>query len=117
MANIRLSFRGEEYVIPDKDAFAAGEAVEEIVTLAEIAQWGKKPKFRKLARCFGELLRFAGCKVSDAEVFTEIMGQVKRYDGNEDVVAVQALNALVEILMDGAPEGDEGESSGKNPAS
>ena len=63
MNSIRLSFRGQEFSIPANRAFEAGAAVEEIVTLSEIAQWGAAPKFFKLARAFGALLRLAGCKM------------------------------------------------------
>ena len=117
MANIKLMFRGDTYTIPEDRAFEAGEAVEEIVTLAELAGWGRKPKFHKLSRCFGELLRFAGCKVSDREVHAEMMAQMKRDPTSQDSVALSAINALVAILMDGAPEADGDEPAGKKNAS
>lgn len=108
---IAVEFKGVVYEIPDSRAFEAGEAVEDIVTLPEIAAWGENPKFFKLSRCFGALLRFAGCKVSDKEVHSEMMAQVKRAgDGGEELLAAQAVSALVAVLMDGAPE-DDGEDA------
>ena len=105
---ITLKFKGEVYTIPDDRAFEAGEAVEEIVTLPELAAWGERPRFFKLARCFGALLRFAGCKVSDRDVHDEMMGEVKSGDdGVDELLAAQAVGSLVAVLMNGAPEDEE----------
>ncbi len=108
MAAIVLSFRGETYRIPEERAFEIGERIEDIVTLAEILSWGNAPRFFKIARCFAEMLRFAGLKVTDREVHTEIMDQLKATGADGEVLAVRALEALVAVLMDGAPvaEGD-----------
>ena len=111
MKNISLTFRGQTYAIPETRAFELGAAVEEVVTLAEIATWGRHPRYFKIARAFGVMLRFAGCKVSDAEVKAEIDASiavaVERGDGSEDAVgeifAVQAVQQLQEVLFDGAP--------------
>lgn len=106
---ITLEFKGEFYKISDDQAFEAGEIVEDIVTLSDIAAWGQSPKFFKLAKCFGALLRFAGCKVSNQDVHSEMMAQVKGAgDGAEELLAAQAVGSLVAILMDGAP-GDDGD--------
>lgn len=122
MPNIRLSFRGTDYVIPEGKVFEVGEAIEEIATIGEIASWGKSPKFHKLARCFGEMLRYAGCKISDREVFSDIMAQIKAAgdeiedpDKAKELVAVQAVHSLIAVLMDGAPESD-GEGDGGKPS-
>ena len=117
MANIRLSFRGEEYVIPDTQAFEAAGLVEEIATLAEVSKWFKNPKYNKLSRCYGELLRLAGCKVSDREVHKEIMDQIKQGGGDRGLAALEALGALVAVLMDGAPVDGDGTPPGKPNAS
>jgi len=119
MNSISLSFKGKTYSISDDQAFQAGEVVEDIVTLPELARWGDAPKFFKLSRCFGAMLRFAGCKVSDRDVHAEMMAQVK--SGGEDqqeLLAAQAVGALIAVLMNGAPEDDgEGEVPEKPKAS
>jgi len=124
MNSIRLSFRGQEFSIPANRAFEAGAAVEEIVTLSEIAQWGAAPKFFKLARAFGALLRLAGCKVSDAEVKAEIDASIMRAvdaGGDEadasEMFAVSAMAQLQAVLFSGAPESAEGKPPGKTSAS
>lgn len=115
MANIKLTWKGKDYTIPEKKAFEVGDEIEDVLTLYELAAMGKRPKFHKLARCFGIMLRFAGCKVSDREVHSEMMTQIKSGAG-EDMVAANAVNALMAVLLDGAPEGD-GDSPEKTDAS
>jgi ABC-type dipeptide/oligopeptide/nickel transport system permease subunit len=78
MTAIKLTWKGKEYRIPADKAFAVGEQVEDVVSLAEIGSWGVKPRFFKIARAFAVMLRFAGCKVSDGEVHEEITGSLLR---------------------------------------
>ena len=112
MRNIVLSFKGEEFTILENQAFEVGEAVEDVVTLPELASWGSRPKFFKLARCFGVMLRFAGCKVSDQDVHREMMANVaSAEEGGEEILAAQAVGALVAVLMNGAPDGDDAEDA------
>lgn len=124
MANITLSFKGETFTIPETRAFEAGAAVEEVVTLAEMAQWGTAPKFFKLARAFGALLRFAGARVSDTEVKAEIDASIMRAvdaglqpgEANE-MFAVSAMSQLQAVLFTGAPEEGGTSAPGKTSAS
>jgi len=104
MRAVNMRWRGKDYTIPATQAFQIGEQIEDIVTLAEIAQWGQRPKMHKLARCYATMLRFAGCKVADSVVFDEIMAAKEDVDGN--LAAAQAISALAELLTGGSPEGD-----------
>lgn len=108
MKAIKLEWHGKSYTIAANEAFAVGEAVEDIITIGEIGELASRPKFRKISRVYGVMLRHAGARVTDEEVFSDMMGQVKGagQDGKELLVA-SAMAALVEILMDGAPEGDD----------
>lgn len=113
MQRITLSWKGKDFVIRESEAFEAGEAVEEIVTLAELASYAERPKFRKLARCYGALLRFAGASVTDAEIHSAMMDEIKAMeDTGQDVrlLAADAVSTLMHVLMDGAPAdaADEG---------
>jgi len=117
MANITLTWKGKAYTIPEKKAFEVGDEIEDVLTLYELAAMGERPKFHKLAKCFGIMLRFAGCKVSDRDVHSEMMRQIKDGAG-EDMVAANAINALMAVLLDGAPEvSGEGDQPGKVDAS
>lgn len=123
MPNINLSFKGETYTIRDDQAFEAAEAVEDVMTIPEIVAMQAAPKFTKIARCFGAMLRFAGVKVSDREVHQEMMREISAMEGDADVseakelLAAQAIAALLSVLMDGAPEGDAEPTEGKPKAS
>lgn len=111
MADIKLTFRGEDYIIPESRAFEVGERVEEVAVLPEIIGWAKRPKFHKMARCFAEMLRAAGARVTDKEVHTEMMGQ---FTAGNPASYFGALNALVSVLMDGAPQG-KGDPDAEKP--
>jgi hypothetical protein len=127
MAAIRMNWRGAAYVIPAHQAFEVGAAVEEIVTLGEIGTWREKVPFFKVARAYATMLRFAGAKVTDGEVHTEIMANLHaagkaRVAGDPDpaeIAGMMAMNALVACLMGGAPQPDdpEAEVPGKTTAS
>jgi hypothetical protein len=84
--------------------------------------------FYKVARSYGAMLRFAGAKVTDAEVHAEIMGNLEaagraRVAGDpepSEVAGMIAMQALVACLMGGAPRGDddaEADAPGKTTAS
>lgn len=124
MRNITLSFNGETFVIPETRAFEAGAAVEEVVTLAEMAQWGASPKFFKLARAYGALLRFAGARVSDTEVKAEIDASIMRAvetgvnaDDATGMFAVSAMSQLQAVLFTDAPDTGGDAPPGKTSAS
>lgn len=116
MADIKITWRGQAYSIPDSKAFQIGERVEEIATLGEILGWLQQPRFFRMARCLGEMLRFANCKVSDTEIHAQLVSTAGK-DGQGESFAA-AVFALVDLLMGDAPKdgGGKGDSSGK-PAS
>lgn len=116
MADIVLKWKGQEYRIPDARAFEAGAALEEVVTLSELQSFGVRPKFFTLARAMGVLLRFAGVKVSDREVKSEIDASISGAVSQgldetdvKEVFAVSAIQQLVAVLFDGAPKDGDGE--------
>lgn len=124
MKSITLSFKGQTYTIPESRAFEAGAVVEEVVTLAEMSQWGNAPKFFKLARAFGALLRFAGARVSDTEVKAEIDASILRAveSGVEqgtanELFAVQAIAQLQAVLFTDSPAEGGDAAPGKTSAS
>ena len=108
MKKIQIEWQGESFTIGEREAFELGERLEDIVTLAELAEMAQKPKFRKLARCYAEMLNFAGARVTPEKVYTKMMDEIKGLDGNKKTMVVaEAIGTLIEILMDGAPEVSE----------
>lgn len=117
MAEVKITWAGTEYSIPAERAFQIGERIEEIATLGEILGWLQQPRFFKMARCLGEMLRFAGCKVSDQEVHAKLVASMGR--DTEGVSFAGAVFALVDLLMGDAPKGggEKGDPQGKPDAS
>ena len=115
MQNIELEWKGQTYTVPASKAFELGERIEDIVSRGEIPNWVSSPKFHKMARCHGEMLRFAGANVTNQEVFSEMMSQIKG-GTQEALVAAQAMEALILVLMDGAPDGGGGDEGKKTNA-
>jgi hypothetical protein len=107
--SVELIWKGRAYRIAEDEAFAAGEALEDVVTLIELATWGRNMKFRKLARAYAALLNFAGAEVTPQEVHAEFMASVRTAQkGGPEVFAVRAAATLMAILMDGAPPAPAG---------
>ncbi len=117
MKPIKIEWKGKTLTINEEEAFLVGERIEEIVTLTELAEMGNKPKFHKLARCYAEMINFAGGNTTPREIHSEMMAQMKGdHDGGELMIA-EAIASLIAILMDGAPEGDGDEGKKKEAAS
>jgi hypothetical protein len=121
MADIRLIFKGAEYVIPDSRAFAAVDLVEEHITLGQMGRQQKDPQFGKISKAYGALLRFAGCKISDRAVYSEMMRAVNSGEpGAGYIIAMNHLATLALIVMEGAPlasSDDQGGAAEKTEAS
>ncbi len=108
MKKIEIEWNGEKYFISESEAFELGERLEDIITISELAEMSEKPKFRKLSRCYSEMLNFAGANTTPQKVHKLMMNEIKGLSENQKImVATQAVTTLIEILMDGAPEGDE----------
>lgn len=108
MPDIKIAWKGKTYTIPESKAFLAGEAVEEVVTLAEMASWGRHVRFHKLARAFAALAGVAGVRVTPEDVLKEMMAQLAKFAGNQEgaaeLFAVRAIAQLQEVLVGALPE-------------
>ena len=77
-------------------AFSLIAAVEDVITLPELAAMGeaRRPKVAKIAAGYGAWLRFAGCRVTDAEVFSSIYSTAVT-----PASAMEHIAALMSVLM------------------
>jgi hypothetical protein len=67
---IELRWGGHDYTIPADRILGAICVIEDVVTMPElITMLRGKPNFSRLARAYGDLLRYAGAFVSDEEVY------------------------------------------------
>ena len=114
MQAINITFKDKTYSIPAYKTFQVADEVESIATLVEMSSWQANPRFVKIAQCYGAMLRFAGAKVTDPEVHTEMMAQIKAAKtaslNAADLFHAQAVGALMALLMDGMPEDMKGDA-------
>jgi hypothetical protein len=105
---ITLEWQGREYVIPEDKAFQIGEQVEDIIPITDLPDLAMRPNFHKIARVYGTMLRFAGAKVTDQEIWKHFMAEMRA--GKANGSAGQAITMLTVMLMDGAFDagGEEG---------
>jgi hypothetical protein len=87
--------------------------VEEHLTMAELAQEAQSGRMRlaRLSRAFGALLRYAGARISDDEVYTGLFEGDPAAVKERIVTGVNTLMALmVPPAMEAAPRGNGSEA-------
>ena len=109
MRAVEMVWRGVTYTIPANRAFAVGEEIEDIAPISVIASWGVHPRWRKLARCYGIMLRHAGAKVAD-ETILESITPIDGVDKNDAAIATKAL---IDLLLAGAKPATESDGPPK----
>jgi len=107
MKQITVAWGGKAYTVKEDQAFALGEEIEDIISLPQLAQMETYPKFIKLARCYAAVVNFAGGSADPEEVHAAMMAELKS-GGKEAKASMLASigGALIDMLMDGAPEAD-----------
>jgi hypothetical protein len=113
MRSISMLWAGVSYEIRPTQAFRVGEKVEDILTLQDIANFATQPKMRKLARAYAVMLTEAGARVTNEEVFAEIMKDAAAGQNP----AAEAISALVNLLTGDLPASGEGDAPEKTSAS
>lgn len=113
MADLVITFRGVEYTIAEGRMFQLGDRIEDIALLSDVISWSTHPHYHRMARCLGEMLRFAGAMVTDREVYAEMMASLM--GGGANGFITDALFGLVSVLMDGAPQTHEAQAEEGKP--
>jgi len=119
---IGLEYDGKEYTINENEVFTVCDAIEDVLTLGEMAEMmqdSRKIRFAKLASAYAALLREAGAPVDAQKMHREFRQSLTGNAANGVAKAQEALAGLVNILMDGAEpsEGDKEPGNGKKAAS
>jgi len=109
MRAIEFEFLGKPYSIPAKRAFQIGEQIEEIISLAEIANWQARPRMFKLARAVSALIRFAGGRITDEAVMDAMM------QGDDAEAAQENAMAAISAVVTALTGGGKGDASGPAP--
>lgn len=71
-SDITLEWDGEEYTIPAARMMRLVQAVEDVVTLPELQDCIARMKAARIASAYAVMLRFAGVRVSDEEVYEKV---------------------------------------------
>lgn len=93
--DIHLSWHGRGYVIRANRVMGALARIEDVITFAELHQAfgrGTVP-IAKLSAAYGAVLRYAGARVTDEEVYLEAFSA----EGQETVLA--AVQTLMEMML------------------
>lgn len=116
--NLKLAFKGAEYVVPASKIFVIGEEIERHVPFSDLQQWSVKgPPVFLLARLYAQMLRHGGAKVTDWEVRQEMMATLSNPDGESQLATVvRAVADISRLLMMGAPEGAVGDAQPGKPS-
>lgn len=127
-SDIRLEWGADEHVIPAERVLGAIAVVEDVFTLADLNFSGRgRLPLAKLSMAYGALLRYAGAKISDEEVYNACFGERGRMvqkRASEMVFSLQLLMIPPEHLRvakeKGEPEGKEqaagAERAGSSPS-
>ena len=118
MKVIGLTYGGKEYTINEDEVFLTCDAIEDVITLGEMAQMMQdtsKIKFAKLAAAYAALLREAGANVTAKQMHAEFRKALGGEAKDGVIKAQEALAQLINILMDGAdtPTGDKEPGNGQ----
>ena len=119
---IGVEYGGKEYTINENEVFSVCDAIEDVLTLGEMAEMmqdSRKIRFAKLAAAYAALLREAGASVDAKKVHKEFRQSLTGNAVDGVAKAQEALAGLVNILMDGAEpaEGDKEPGNAKKAAS
>lgn len=113
MQTIKLTWKGQSATLKEDQVFYAADAVEQEITFGELVQMrtsGGNIRFTKIAKAYAAMLREAGLNVTAREVHSEIMKTVRTSDRAEKLsMALEAIDWLLVVLMDGSPDADEQE--------
>ena len=112
---ISIEWNGQKGTINENEAFEAAEAIEDHVTVFELygmLQDHKSLKIAQIAKAYAALCRVAGIKAEPKDVASALRQALRSTKKGEDGFWSQVMgvvNPLLNILTDGAPEGESGE--------
>jgi hypothetical protein len=92
---INLEWAGKGYVVPANRVLMAIAEVEEVLTLDELQRFSARgtAPVAKLSMAFGRLLRFAGAKVDDDDVYSGM------FVDDQGQMAAAATSAMLALML------------------
>lgn len=94
--DIRLHWQGRDYVIRSNRVMGAIARIEDSLTIAELQQYSERntAPLAKIAMAYGAVLRYAGARVDDDEVYE---GLFAADDSSEVIMA--SLQTLLTMMV------------------
>jgi hypothetical protein len=91
---ITITWAGADYKIEPEKVMGAIATVEQVVTLSELAEMVQSGRiaFSKIATAFASVLRYAGAKVTNEDVYAGMFGEDKSS-------AMQNLSLLLAMMV------------------
>ena len=92
---VTLKWEGAEYIIPSNRIMQAIARIEEIITIPELKKFedrGAQPMV-KLSMAYGSVLRFAGARVEDDEIYAAL------FRDEDDTAATVSVAIMTLMLM------------------
>lgn len=104
-----LTWQGSDYEIAPDKIMGAIAKIEDTITLKELGEYAMKgdAPLAKLSMAYASVLRYAGCRVTDAEVYQAM------FDSGNSVSILGCINALLAMMI---PPKKEEELSKKEQA-
>ena len=98
---VTLSWKGEDYKIPPDRIMGAIAKIEDVITLKELSDFAIKgdAPMAKMAIAYATVLRYAGAKVNEAEVYSAM------FDVGHNTNILTCINALLTMMI--PPKKDE----------
>lgn len=92
---VTLSWNGEEYKIPPDRIMGAIAKIEDVITLKELSDYAVKgdAPLAKMAIAYAAVLRYAGAKVNEAEVYSAM------FDLGNNMNILTCINALLTMMI------------------
>lgn len=108
--DVELEWAGKTYTIPANKVMGAIARIEDVMTLGELISYMERETapFGKIAAAYGAVLRYAGCKVSDEDVYSGIFAAAT--PGEVQSLVITSLTTLLAMMMPRQPDSAEKES-------
>ena len=113
---VTMTWGGRDYTIPADRVMRAIASVEDVFTLVDLHRYMAtgSPPLAKISSVYAMLLRYAGAKVSDEEVYA---GMFDKESGSLQANATNAIMVLLQLMlppghlkMSASKEGAEGDA-------
>lgn len=90
-----LTWKGIEYKIEPDKVMGAIARVEDVITLKELGEYAQKgdAPLAKLAMAYASILKYAGAKLTDAEVYQAM------FDREDNTNILGCINVLLTMMI------------------